>query len=388
MIFFQIIILLIFLFFLVVALFDAVPFVKDILNRRGMGRFNSSEEWLSKAEETVLKWLSKGVPVVPKNYNERLRFIDIVKGNYKGNAIQSWQEGSVLLSANEFSPEKAEDFIEKVLSEKDRFNSGRVDIAMLAFAIMNNKKISDEKIKILAEKIAQLLLKKYDETGSIPYGGNSNILFVDTIGLVCPFLAEYAVKFNDKKAMTVAIKIIEEYYLHGFHKELKLPIHCFDKRNDAPIGIYGWGRGCAWWATGLADTYRSIENASEFKNEKEMLLNLIDSFAETMAHYQSENGAFDRNLLLFSGEDSSATAMLAYFLSLAGKITGKDEYFSSAQRAMKYIYSVTRKDGTVDWSQGDTMGAGFYSTASIVVPAAQGFAIRAYLMLREVNKVD
>ncbi len=388
MIFLQIFILLIFLFFLVVALFDAVPFVKAILKRRGMGSFNSSEQWLSKAEETALKWLSNGVPVVPKNYNERLRFIDIVKGNYKGNAIQSWQEGSVLLSANEFSQEKAEIFIEKVLSEKDKFNSNRVDTAMLFFAMMKNKNISDEKIRISAEKIAQFLFKKYDETGSIPYGGNSNILFVDTIGLVCPFLAEYAVKFNDKKSLTIAMKIIEEYYLHGFHKELKLPIHCFDKRNNAPIGIYGWGRGCAWWATGLADTYRAIENINGFENEKEILLNFIDSFAGTIINYQRKNGAFDRNSLLFSGEDSSATAMLAYFLGFAGKITGKDEYFSSAQKAMKYIYSVTRRDGTVDWSQGDTMGAGFYSTASIVVPAAQGFAIRAYLMLREVNKVD
>lgn len=383
----QIILILIFVLFLVAISFDIVPFVRDILSRRGIGSFSTGKEWCEAAQSKALNWLKNGFPIVPKKYNPRLRIIDVIKGDYKGNAIQSWQEGSVLLAADEFSTEKAEEFISKKITEKDTLESNRVDTAMLAFAMMKNEKISKEKISFWVEKKAEMLLKIYDENGTIPYGGNSNILFVDTIGLVCPFLAQYAVNYGNKKALEISMKIIEEYSLHGFHKELKLPVHCFDKRNDAPIGIYGWGRGCAWWATGLADTYRAIENEDGCEPEKKILFNLINSFAETIVNYQSESGAFDRNLLLFSGEDSSATAMLCYFLSYAGKITANSDYCASAVKAMKYIYSVTRKDGTVDWSQGDTMGAGFYSTASLVVPAAQGFALRAYRLLKEVNKV-
>lgn len=383
----QIVLILIILFVLFVVSFDAVPFLKDIFSRRGMGSL-TGEQWRTAAENTALKWLQKGMPIVPKKNNTRLRIIDVIKDDYKVNAVQSWQEGSVLLAADEFSPEKAKDFIEKKLQQKNILELNRVDTAMLAFAMMKNEKIGKEKIKEFVEKKAEMLLKIYNENGTVPYGGNSNILFVDTIGLVCPFLAQYAVDYGDKKALEIAITIIEEYYLHGFHQELKLPVHCFDKRNDAPIGIYGWGRGCAWWAIGLADTYKAIEHKDGCESEKNFLRNLIDSFAETMVNYQSENGAFDRNLLLFSGEDSSATAMLCYFLSFAGKITAKSDYYASSAKAMKYIYSVTRKDGTVDWSQGDTMGAGFYSTASIIVPAAQGFALRAYRLLQEVKKVD
>ena len=75
--------------------------------------------------------------------------------------------------------------------------------------------------------------------------------------------------------------------------------------------------------------------------------------------------------------------MLAYFLAYAAEITGNDKYKESAKKAVSHIYSVTRRSGIVDWSQGDTIGVGFYSDASIVVPAAQGFALRAYMMIKE-----
>ncbi len=114
-----------------------------------------------------------------------------------------------------------------------------------------------------------------------------------------------------------------------------------------------------------------------------MVLKCFLDFCNTVMKYQCGNGAFDRNLLCFSGEDSSATAMIAMALAYAGKLTGKRDYSKAARRAIEYIFTVTRRDGTVDYSQGDTMGIGFYSQASIVVPAAQGFALRAYYILEE-----
>ena len=75
--------------------------------------------------------------------------------------------------------------------------------------------------------------------------------------------------------------------------------------------------------------------------------------------------------------------MIAMALAYAGKLTENKKYSRAAKRALGYLFTVTRRDGTVDYSQGDTMGVGFYSQASIVLPAAQGFALRAYYILEE-----
>lgn len=367
--------------------FDFVPAVMDILARRGMGSFNSDREWLSAAENTVDNWLENGVPVVPKNAEKGYRFFSVIKGDRKVTAIQHWQEASVLLAANEVGSPAADEFIKDLLSEGGAFNSDRVDTAMLAFAILCNNNTDKDEVKPYMDKIANMILEKYRRTGRIPYGNNNyDICFVDTIGLVCPFLIRYSLEYNDSEALDAAMKVITDYAKTGIHKELNLPVHCYDSGNDAPLGIYGWGRGCGWWATGLADSFRQLNMLDGHYEEQTKLLRLMISFADTIIKYQCDDGAFDRNVLHFSGKDSSATAMLAYFLAYTGRLTKREKYISAAEKAVKYLYTVTRKDGTVDYSQGDTMGVGFYSAASIVVPATQGFAVRAFLELEGADK--
>ena len=43
---------------------------------------------------------------------------------------------------------------------------------------------------------------------------------------------------------------------------------------------------------------------------------------------------------------------------------------------MRYLQSVTRRDGTVDFSQGDTKGIGVYSMNFDRLPFTQGFVLR------------
>lgn len=366
---------------LVVAAFDFVPMVIDILGRRGIGSFGDDGQWLSAAEGTAENWLENGVPTVPKNAEKGYRFFDLIKGEHKVAAIQHWQEASVLLAMNEADSPAADEFIKKVFSDGDAFNSARVDTAMLAFAILCNKNTDKNEIKPYMDKIAENLLEKYRRTGRIPYSDDDDICFVDTVGLVCPFLVRYSCEYNNSEALSAAMKVITDYAEKGLHNELGLPVHCYDNSNGAPLGIYGWGRGCGWWATGLADSFRQLNKFDGFVEEKTKLLKLIIKFADTIINYQCDDGAFDRNVLHFSGKDSSATAMVGYFLAYAGKITKREKYTSAAEKAVKYLFTVTRKDGTVDYSQGDTMGIGFYSSVFSVVPATQGFAIRAFLAL-------
>ncbi|MGN1169234.1 MAG: glycoside hydrolase family 88 protein [Acutalibacteraceae bacterium] len=365
--------------------FDAVPFALSVLGRRQIGTM-SGGEWYSAASSVILKWLSHGLPSVPVNAGRRLVIIDIIKKRYKADSIQAWQEASVLLAANEISPQKAGEFIDSKIDPTDGSwlkSINRVDSAFLAYAVLCSGETDSIAVKPAMDETYNMLIKKFDEFGSIPYSADSDIRFVDTIGMVCPFLIKYSLTYDEPKALEAAVSLIKEYADNAVHDSIGLPAHCFNAKTGAPLGIYGWGRGCGWWACGLSESFAVLNETGpdEYVSEKTLILKQMLKFAKCIVSYQSENGAFDRNVLARSGEDSSATAMLALFLAYTGKLSSIKEYTDCAERAMKYIYSCTRRDGTVDYSQGDTMGIGFYSGESIVLPAAQGFAVRAYLML-------
>lgn len=382
MIVFLIIFIVIFIILCILASFDVIPFFKNILGRKGIGCY-CDDEWAFYVEKKAVKWLEKGVPVVPRIADKRFTVIDRVSGNYKADSIGYWQKASLLAAVNKTNSDIAADIIYTELEKNTLIESWATDAASLGYAMLCNESIDKVRIRGTADVLAEALIEKFRATGSIPYSTRSKIRFVDTIGLVCPFLVKYAVMYSDGEKLRAAVSLIKEYGEYGLHKDLKLPVHCFDPSNKAPLGIYGWGRGCGWWAVGLADSFYSLYSADGYDEEKLTILKYYVEFCDTIIKYQCPNGAFDRNVLCFSGPDSSATAMIAMALAYAGKITGNRIYSNAARRAVNYLFTVTRRDGTVDYSQGDTMGVGFYSQASIVVPAAQGFALRAYYILEE-----
>ena len=362
--------------------FDAIPYIKNLFGRRGIGCY-SGGEWAFHVEKKAVSWLEKGIPVVPIIAGKRFTVIDRINGNYKAASIGYWQKASLLAAVNKTNSDLAAEIIYKELAKNKFIDSWATDAASLGYAILCNESIDKVSVRGAVSVLAEALLENFRTAGSIPYSQKSKIRFVDTIGLVCPFLVKYAVTYSDKEKMEAAISLIKEYGEYGVHKQFRLPVHCFDPDSKAPLGIYGWGRGCGWWATGLADSFYVLYSVDGYNEEKSIILKYYSEFCNTIIKYQCPNGAFDRNVLCFSGEDSSATAMIAMALAYAGKITKNKTYIYAARRAVNYLFTVTRRDGTVDYSQGDTMGIGFYSQESIVVPAAQGFALRAYYILEE-----
>ncbi len=367
--------------------FDVVPFVLNTLGRMKIGTLKG-DDWFAAATDTAVKWSEKGLPSVPRVAGQRLTVVDRLNKTYKLETIQSWQTGSVLMSLNEIAPEVAKQsalkYIDPQTGEWVSFID-RVDSAFLAYSILSNPCIDKEFIRPAMKAAADMLLGEYDRYGSVPYTKNSDHRYVDTVGLVCPFLVKYSLVYDDKKAMEAAVALIEEYEKLGLHSEFKTPVHCFDVKTKAPLGLYSWGRGCGWWAVGLAESFRILNETDEdsFVKEKIIILKCLLSFCAVMVKYQGDNGAFDRNIFAPSGADSSATAMIAYMLAYSGELSKNDKFTQSASKAMGYIFSVTRRDGTVDYSQGDTMGIGFYSAHSLVLPAAQGFALRTYNLLNK-----
>ncbi|MBD3843647.1 MAG: glycoside hydrolase family 88 protein, partial [Campylobacterales bacterium] len=123
------------------------------------------------------------------------------------------------------------------------------------------------------------------------------------------------------------------------------------------------------------DTWCELED-EYFKYELE---EIIKRYAKSIMNYQQENGSWNWIVTLKeSRADSSATATLAWFLSKASEINIlNEECLQASYKALQYLMSVTRRNGSVDFSQGDTKGIGVYSQLFDVMPFAQGFCIRS-----------
>jgi len=149
-----------------------------------------------------------------------------------------------------------------------------------------------------------------------------------------------------------------------------LPVHCFEKASGAPLGIYGWGRGCGWLAIGLAESLKCAPDG-----DRENLLETSKKYAAALLRFQSDDGSWCRQTTARDTAETSATAMIGYFMSQLYGICGNEEYKKSALAARSALMSRTRKNGKIDYAQGDTLGIGFYSPRLNTFPAAQGFSL-------------
>lgn len=379
---------------LVLLLADIIPMLRRWLSRIHIGQWKDEEEWKTQVEKSLFNQL-KHTPAVPVSDNTRLTIIERLRGTYTSKNIQSWQEATLLLGANEMYKQKAVDGqIKEFIGRRINPVSGewqdcnkKVDLTMLAFAILSSPVSDKQKIKPAMDSTAKTLFDLAERYGTIPYNNSvPDVRFVDTVGMICPFLFKYGLEYDCERAIETAKRQIVEYMDFGIHPEQKLPVHCFDVHSRAPLGIYGWGRGCGWLAIGLMDSYLSllteknsnVMNTNNLSKLKDYLMEQMISLAGALIRVQMDNGAWGRQVFVDEAGESSATAMIAWFMGKMYNSTDNEQYKKSADMARNFLLRSTRRNGTVDFAQGDTKGIGFYSAKLDAMPAAQGFTVRCF----------
>ncbi len=366
---------------LIIFAFDYVDIFLNWLGRIKIGSIYGDDEWKNATENVIKKWLLGNTPSLPVNENKRFKLISLIKNGKKIESTSFWQDAAVLKAAEKLSKDDTEAFINEYVDSEDGewlVEIDRIDAAMLAYEMMCSDAADNQMIKPAMDYIAAYLKGLYEKYGTIPYNENvKDVRFVDTIGMVCPFLMKYAVVYNKPEFVDMALDQIKEYKKYGFDKETKIPYHCFNAETKAPLGICGWGRGCAWWAMGITDSLRVLMSCKSYNAEKILLLKYCIEFMTLMKKYQRSDGAFTRMIFTESLEDSSAGAMLAYCFAYLHSLTDNDDFEACCKNILKHLKTCTRRNGVIDYAQGDTMGIGFYSDSLRVVPAAQGFAVAA-----------
>lgn len=175
---------------------------------------------------------------------------------------------------------------------------------------------SDEKYKAGADKLAYYLLalgeKETDAAGSIPYrpAQKNGDVYADGIGMMCPFLSMYGVKYGNEEAVRLALTQIENMLEYGMDERTGLPYHGFRYENRIKYGIIGWGRAVGWLLMGMRGIlYWLREEDTASKRELETAFWRL---LETVRAYQRADGGFSWQLEAMEGPaDSSATAMIA-----------------------------------------------------------------------------
>jgi len=369
----------------VILLIDLVPMAKDWLSRIHIGRYKNASGWEQSITKAGLKWLNH-TPKIKVTDNTRFVAIDMMRGNYTRQAIQHWQEASLLLGLNESlkrtGDKRTENEIRLFLSSK-LDDSGQwlakpehVDAAILSYAIMKLECIDAEKYSPALDYTWELIQSHIGEDGTVLYRKSMrNYRYVDTIGFICPFLVAYGIRFQKEACIKLAVKQIMDYEQYGMLDKHYLPSHAYSLKNTAPLGLYGWGRGLGWFSLGLIDAWRELPQEHSYKP---LLEDVVKRFARTVITFQEEEGHWNWTVTRSETRaDSSTTAALGWYLVQAAQIDElHEECMASAEKAIRYLMKVTRRSGAVDFSQGDTKDIGVYSMLFNILPFTQGLCIR------------
>lgn len=370
--------LIIILLLLILSIFmvDFIPVFYTWQSRIKIGKFQHDILWKKAVLKKSLHWLNH-LPSTKIKDNNHLIIIDILKKQYTNHTVQAWQEASLLSgiysvykkNPSEEMKKEILKFTNKKIDENGYWKNKptEVDACWLGYELMNIDFLDQEKIKPALDHLYQLILERIGEDGTVMYRKHtSNYRYVDTIGFICPFLVKYGLAFNNEEAVNLGFTQIKEYEKYGLLPS-KIPSHAYEIYAHSPAGIYGWGRGAAWFILGVLETYNVLLEEHLHKQE---LKKLLEGLADTLQRYQQINGGFSWSLFINDRIDSSATAVFAWFFKEMGR--QREAYL-----AMEYLKSVTRRDGAVDFSQGDTKAMGVYSQEFTVLPFTQGFVLKA-----------
>ena len=322
---------------------DALQTFHTWQGRIHMGRWNDRWTWQKAVESKCKSWL-KHTPVIPVSDNDTYILYKKMTNKYGHHRVHSWQYAGLLMGLDDCD---AKDFVKS----HHFLDNLSVDNAFLLYVLYKKHAVSKIDLQSFAIKLG---LDSIDTT--VPYNNNlPNVRFVDAIGMIVPFL--YACGYKDK-AMN-QLKEYDEGFLNGI-----FPPHAYDIQKHLPMGIYDWSRGVGWYVLGIIETMELEGNCTR-----------IIRLADEMLNFQRENGGFGCMLFSNSHLESTGTALIGTLFVKAFELTNKDVFLNAAISAEKALMQITRRNGEVDFAQGDTKGVGSYSLRFDTMPFAQGMAL-------------
>ncbi len=199
----------------------------------------------------------------------------------------------------------------------DDLLAGEVFLAILeeyqddcrANGIINEKNVG--KYRKAVDKLAEYAFSyPTDETGSFPYRAarKNGHIYVDTIGLSCPFLYEYGRVYEKDEGMELAVAQIANFLAYGIDTTTELPYHGYEVESGMKYGIIGWGRAVGWLLRGMIRCMTAVYGLDRLQESYCRLMDVVIA-------WQRKDGYFSWQLQAMEGPaDTSATAMICLAL--------------------------------------------------------------------------
>jgi unsaturated rhamnogalacturonyl hydrolase len=345
---------------------DGIPVWLRWLRRIHLGRWQDPAVWLDRLRQAGRRQ-AKHMPRIPASDQTRGVLWDVLRGQYTNRRLQLWQRAALVEAAEAF--DAPTDWF--VLPESTAERDIRAEHAAAAYALLKAGRISEQDLRTVTDE-----LTSQAGSGTLPYTPALPALrFVDTL-MACPALFRAG-----GAAADLSFRQLREYAENGLSPVTGWPAHCFrptpDNACGIPLGMTGWGRGCGFWICALTESLTETADPAV----QAWLLSAARKAADALLPRQLPGGGWSRQLLADDRPESSATAMIGYALALLSACPALPESDAArcrqaAQAARTCLMSLTRRDGTVDFAQGDTRAVGVYSTRTEPLPLAQAYAIR------------
>ena len=243
---------------------DFLFYLKNRYCRFHIGRWDE-QKWTAVIKRTARRWV-RHTPTVKITDNSRYMLLDFIQGKYRSGSIQSWQKAALILGLLECNDESSRAAAKQAANDL-LDNTGMwkkkpvtVDCGMLSFSVLKATE-DPQKVRPAMDYSIALIRKNANDYGMISYtGGRDNPeMYVDTLGMACPFLALYARVYHDSQCEKLAVNQLRMYHMYGLLADTAIPNHAFHIKSKLPLGVYGWGRGTAWYLIGLMDTYHQLQ---------------------------------------------------------------------------------------------------------------------------------
>jgi unsaturated rhamnogalacturonyl hydrolase len=221
------------------------------------------------------------------------------------------------------------------------------------------------------QQMAAFLVHGYprEADGSLRYVPQRPEILVDTLGMVCPFLAAFGRDFDDTDACEVAKRQFVAFNAVNRDPDSRLVFHGYRVGGPYRLGLHGWGRGVGWYLLGLVDTLVELSPGPDPK-----LVFALHEAVEALRKFQRPDGHWSW-VVPFPDQmrDSSVTAMCGYALARAAKarLLNVDDVSSLLDSARTAILAVTDSRGVIGDASGECAGLGVYSMRFGPQPWAQ-----------------
>ncbi len=214
-----------------------------------------------------------------------------------------------------------------------------------------------------------------DMAGSFFYrpAGGEPFVFVDGIGLACPFLYQYGDEFDKQEYRELALRQIANFLSYGMDGATGLPYHGFDTTDGRKYGIIGWGRAVGWLLRGMMGCM-----VSDYGRER--LAASCAGLMDVVLTYQRQDGYFSWQLQAAEGPaDTSATGMICAVLKqgLSLGVFAGAKYENALFAGMRALERSLR-DGLVYQCSGECEGFARYPQHYGAYPWSLGPALAVF----------